>query len=50
MRSRTLEITISIFSALILTPAQVSLLEAELGPTFQIETADQLDKDRSCFV
>jgi hypothetical protein len=32
------------------TPAQVSLLADELGANFQIETADQLDKDRSCFL
>jgi hypothetical protein len=32
------------------TPEQVSVLAAELGPNFQIETAGQLDKDRSCFL
>jgi hypothetical protein len=32
------------------TPEQIALLTAELGPNFEIATADQLDKDRSCLV
>ena len=32
------------------TREQSSFLAAELGPNFEVETADRLDKDRSCFL